>query len=183
MIPDRTPRPSRKGWPGLAIAFAALVLTACTTAPHLGQRAVTPIAVDAGRTARLISAYRAQNGLGPVSVDPRLMRAAASYARVMGERDQIGHKLGGSLPKRVTAAGYHWGYVSENLAASFSTLDDAMQGWKASPGHRQNLLSPLATEIGVAAVATTPGSDHRNYWALILATPQPDNPSIAWGFR
>jgi uncharacterized protein YkwD len=102
----------------------------------------------------------------------------------MGERDKIGHGLGGSLPKRVTAAGYHWGYVAENLAASFSSLDDAMQGWKKSVGHRQNLLSPYATEIGIAAVATPPGSDHRNYWALILATPQPDNqPAIALGFR
>ncbi len=100
------------------------------------------------------------------------MQAAASYARVMGERDRIGHWLGGSLPRRVAAVDYDWDYVAENLAASFSGIDDAMRGWKESPGHRRNLLSPYATAIGVAAVATPAGSDHRNYWALILATPR-----------
>jgi uncharacterized protein YkwD len=117
-----------------------------------------------------------------VRVDPRLMRAAAQYARVMGERDRIGHRLGSSLPRRVSAAGYEWGAAAENLAAGYATLDAAMQGWKRSPGHRQNLLSPYATDIGVAAVATPPGSRQRNYWALILAMPKPEGqPAIALG--
>jgi len=176
---------SAKGWAGwLLAALLGAALAACQTAPGGGTRAVTPIAIDAARTARMISAYRAEQGLGPVSVDARLMRAASDYARVMGQRDKIGHQLGAALPKRVTTAGYHWGYVAENLAASFSSLDDAMQGWKDSPGHRHNLLSPYATEIGVAAVATPPGSDHRNYWALILAAPQPEDRRMsAWGGR
>lgn len=135
---------------------------------------MTPIRVDAGQVARMISAYRAENGLPPVGVDSRLMRVATDYAYVMGERDTIKHGIGGSLPRRVSAAGYHWGYAAENLAASYSTIEDAMQGWKNSPGHRKNLLSPYATEIGVAAVSTPAGSAHRNYWALVLATPQPE---------
>ena len=81
---------------------------------------------------------------------------------------------GGSLPKRVTAAGYHWGAAAENLGAGYSSLNDVISGWKASAGHRRNLLNPNVTEIGIAAVATPPGSKHRNYWALILAAPQPD---------
>jgi uncharacterized protein YkwD len=92
----------------------------------------------------------------------------------MGTRDQISHKIGGSLPKRVTAAGYDWGAAAENLGAGYASLDDVIAGWKASAGHRQNLLNPRVTEIGIAAVATPSGSKHRNYWALILATPQPD---------
>lgn len=151
-----------------AVLTLGLWLAGCSTSA-VGP--VTPIPVDAGRAARLISAYRAEHGLGPVSVSGRLMRAAASYAEVMGERDKIGHKLGGSLPRRVAAVGYEWSTVAENLAASYGTLDDAMQGWKDSAGHRRNLLSPYATEIGIAAVATPSGSAHRNYWALILASP------------
>ena len=92
----------------------------------------------------------------------------------MGERDKISHNIGGSLPKRVAAAGYDWGAVAENLGAGYSSLGDVIAGWKASSGHRANLLNPLVTEIGIAAVATPPGSKHRNYWALVLATPQPD---------
>jgi uncharacterized protein YkwD len=84
--------------------------------------------------------------------------------------------MGGSLPRRVSAAGYDWGFAAENLGAGYSTLDDAVQGWKTSPGHRKNLLDPHATEIGIAAVATPAGSHHRNYWALVLATPRPQRP-------
>jgi uncharacterized protein YkwD len=157
----------------LAVALAfCLALVACSTTG--GRQPVTPMRVDAGRAAQLISAYRAQSGLGPVRVDSRLMRVAADYARTMGERDRIRHGIGGSLPRRVAAAGYDWGYAAENLAASYSGLEDAMQGWKASAGHRRNLLGPYATEIGIAAVATPAGSDHRNYWALVLAAPKPE---------
>lgn len=163
-------RPSRLLLRALFLTLC-LGLGACATG---GPQPVTPIQVDASEAARMISAYRARNGLGPVSVDSRLMQVATEYARVMGERDKIGHRLGASLPRRVTAAGYDWSYAAENLGASYGTLEAVMRGWKESPGHRKNLLSPLATEIGIAAVATPPGSKHRNYWALVLAAPRPE---------
>jgi hypothetical protein len=156
----------------LAAIALGLGLAACSTGG--GMRSVTPIGVDAGRAAGLISSYRAQNGLGRVRVNSKLMAAASDYARAMGTRDKIGHTIGGSLPKRITAAGYDWGAAAENLGAGYSSLNDVISGWKASAGHRRNLLNPNVTEIGIAAVATPPGSKHRNYWALILAAPQPD---------
>jgi uncharacterized protein YkwD len=122
----------------------------------------------------LISAYRGQNGLGPVRVNSKLMNAATDYALAMGTRDDISHGIGGTLPKRVTAARYKWGAVAENLGAGYTSLDDTMEGWKASEGHRRNLLNPRVTEIGIAAVATPPGAQYPNYWALILAAPQSD---------
>lgn len=157
---------------------AGLALAACSTTvppPPQDTRPVKPIAIDANRAARVISAYRAEHGLGPVRVDPRLMRVAADYARVMGERDRIKHGLGRSLPRRAEAAGYDWGYVSENLAASYDSFDEAMRGWKASPRHNKNLLNEYSTDVGIAAVSTPPGSNHRNYWALVFGLVQPDN--------
>jgi uncharacterized protein YkwD len=130
--------------------------------------------VDAAYAARLISAYRAENGLGPVGVDSRLMLAATSYARAMGERDRINHRIGGSLLRRIQAAGYDWGAAAENLGAGYDGLSDVMAGWTRSAGHRQNLLNPYVTEIGIAAVAASRGSNYPNYWALILATPRPE---------
>jgi uncharacterized protein YkwD len=156
--------------PAATLLIALAALSACSTG---FQQPVTPIPIDAAGAARLISAYRAENGLGPVGVDSRLVQAAARYARAMGERDRINHRIGGSLPSRVSAAGYDWGAVAENLGAGYAGLNDAITGWKRSPGHRKNLLSPYATEIGIAAVATPAGSKRRNYWALILAMPRP----------
>jgi uncharacterized protein YkwD len=157
-----------------ALPFAAaLLLAACSTG---SLQPVTPIAVDAGRTASLVSAYRAQNGLGPVRVESRLMQAAAAQARRNGAAGKLSHRAGGSLPRRVSEAGYDWGATAENLGAGYGSLDAAMAGWKSSPGHRKNLLNPLVTEIGVAAVAAPPKSRYRTYWALILATPRPEPP-------
>jgi len=162
-----------------AIAFG-LGLAACSSIGG-GKRSVTPIRVDAGRAAGMISAYRSQNGLGPVRVSSKLMDATADYARAMGAQDKISHGIGGSLPKRVAAVGYDWDALAENLGAGYASLEDTIAGWKASAGHRQNLLSPRVTEIGIAAVTTPPGSKYRNYWALILAAPQAE-PVLAGPF-
>ena len=84
-----------------------------------------------------------------VSVDSRLMPAAADYARAMGERDKIDHRIGGSLPKRVTAAGYDLGRRGgESRAPAIRRSTMRWRGWKASAGHRKNLLNPHVTEIG-----------------------------------
>jgi uncharacterized protein YkwD len=122
----------------------------------------------------MVSAYRAQNGLGPVSVDSRLMQAAAEQARAMGERDKLSHSSGGSLARRVSGVGYDWGATAENIGAGYSSLEAVMAGWKASSGHRKNLLNPRVTDVGIAAVATPPGSKKSSYWALILAMPRPE---------
>jgi uncharacterized protein YkwD len=151
--------------------ISALGLSACTTGT---LQPVTPLAVDSDRAASLVSDLRAANGLDPVHVDSRLTQAAAAQARSMGERDRIGHRVEGSLPRRLAAAGYDWGATAENLGAGYGDLDDVMAGWKASGEHRKNMLNPLVTELGVAAVATPPGAKKRTYWALILATPRPE---------
>ncbi len=164
-------RGARAGRCGIVALIAGLSLTACTTS---ALQAVTPMPVDSGRAAALISSYRAERGLGRVAVDSRLTQAAGAYARVMGQRDRINHRIGGSLGRRVTAAGYEWGAAAENLAAGQPNLDAALADWKTSAGHRKNLLNPLVTEIGIAAVAAPAGSGKRTYWALILAAPRPE---------
>lgn len=167
----------RRGRAHLAAAaflLAGIGLSACSSINLKPAGPVTPIAVDAGRAAQLISAYRAGNGLGRVTVDSRLNRAAADYARAMGREDRVSHRIGGSLGRRVTASGYDWGVAAENLAAGQPDLAAALDGWKRSAQHRQNLLSPQVTSIGIAAVATSAGSKNRNYWALILAAPRPE---------
>ena len=49
-----------------------------------------------------------------------------------------------------------------------------MAAGKTPAGHRRNLLNPLVTEIGIAAVATGGDAKHDTYWALILAAPRPE---------
>jgi uncharacterized protein YkwD len=144
------------------------------TAPSEELRQVSAVAVDAGSAAAMISSYRVSHGLGRVRVEPRLMSAAAHYARAMGSQGKVNHRIGGSLARRVTAVGYDWGVVAENLGAGYPTLGSAIDAWRRSPGHRQNLVNPNVTEIGIAAVKASSGREQRTYWALILASPPPE---------
>ena len=155
----------------LAAIFLALsALSGCVGAAALGQ--ATPIAVNAGEAARLVSAFRTANGLAPVRSDARLTAIAAAQAVAMGRRDKLSHRAGGSLPKRLSAGDYSWVAAAENIGAGYPTLEAAMKGWEQSSGHRKNLLNRAVTEIGIGAAAAPPGSKYHTYWSLVLAAPR-----------
>jgi uncharacterized protein YkwD len=122
----------------------------------------------------LINAERARAGLGPVRINSRLEIAASTQARLMAEADKLAHaaRAGQGLPARLEQAGYV-GRAGENISAGRSSLDDAIQAWMHSPGHRANMLNPDFTEFGIAAARVGPGRDSRYsiYWALILGAP------------
>jgi uncharacterized protein YkwD len=69
----------------------------------------------------------------------------------------------------VTAAGYP-GAVGETVAAGQKTLEQAIEGWLNSPGHRDTLLSTRFVEFGLA-VETHPGTRYGTYWAFIAGGP------------
>jgi uncharacterized protein YkwD len=162
-------RKVRRASTGFALTAALLGLAGCAGLDMALPAA--PAAVDAGVAVRLVSGFRAESGLGSVTIDARLMRAAQSQALLMAQRDRMGHKVGGSLPRRVSTEGYEWGAVAENLGRGYDSLEAAFAGWQASAGHRRNLLNSRVTQVGVAA-ARAPGSKYGLYWALILAAPR-----------
>jgi len=167
--------PATLAAPALAVSLA---LAACGGGVEV--LSASPVRVDAQTAAREITAYRARHGLGPVRVEPRLMRAAEAQALAMASRNRVSHSVAGRLPTRIAAAGYEWGTAAENVGAGYSTLAAAMAGWIASPGHERNLRSAQVTHIGIAA-ADAPGSSYGRYWALILAGPRPARAGTAFG--
>ncbi len=126
-----------------------------------------------------INGVRAANGKPPLRYDSRLEAAARSQANLMASRDQLSHDLGVTLRQRVANAGYD-GAVGENVAGGQKSLEQAINGWLASPGHRDTLLSTKFTEFGLA-VATVPDgrqSRYGTYWAFIAG-----GPFEAWSAR
>ncbi len=102
--------------------------------------------------------FRRQEKRGELKVNAQLAQAAQAFAEYMARTDKFSHEADGKKPAdRVTAAGYKYCIVAENIAydfnsAGFSTEELAqglMDGWKKSPGHRKNLLDPDLSEIGV----------------------------------
>ncbi|MEP0521602.1 MAG: CAP domain-containing protein [Hyphomicrobiales bacterium] len=120
--------------------------------------------------AALTSAFRAGRGLGPVRPNSKLRRMAEGHALVMAKTGKVQHAIGfgDSFARRLHASGYDALVAGENIAGGFDTIEEAMQGWKDSPGHRKNMLKPTINEIGIG-VARNPTARLKTYWAMVIA--------------
>jgi uncharacterized protein YkwD len=159
------------------ILLSAAALAGCTdAAPPSGQPtfyrdlAQPDAALDASAAQSMISGYRANNGLGPVTIDPELMRLATEQARAMAASGKIEHDASHPFQERMRGSGFDAAVAVENISAGYHTLAEAFSGWRDSPPHRANMLNSSVTRIGIAAVYT-PKSKYKVFWSLILAAP------------
>jgi uncharacterized protein YkwD len=102
----------------------------------------------------------------PLRLESHLTSAAREHAQDMARHNMLEHTgSDGSRPdERVTRAGYKWRATGENIASGPTTPEEVMQGWLASPGHCENIMSPRFTEMGIAWVVD-PKSQSGVYWA------------------
>jgi uncharacterized protein YkwD len=119
--------------------------------------------LDPAAAQSMISGYRANNGLGAVTLDPGLMQLAEEHSRTMAARDKVDHNVG----KRIRS-GKANPKATENVSAGYHTLAEAFSGWRESPPHRATMLNKDATRMGIAAVYS-PKSKYKVFWTLILA--------------
>lgn len=119
----------------------------------------------AGDYASEISAYRRANGLSVVRADGRLAAVALKQAQAMAASGTITHSVGGQFSSRV--APLRKSRAAENIGAGFLAFSEMLKEWKASRGHRENLLMPGARRVGVASVAN-PRSPYRKFWAMVI---------------
>jgi uncharacterized protein YkwD len=113
----------------------------------------------------LLNEERARHGLQPLERDAILEAASQRHSEDMARRHFFAHRTpdGMTPSERISAAGYPVCdcYVGENLywgAGRNAPPARAMEGWMRSPGHRENVLSPEFTEVGVGVVYDAP------YW-------------------
>jgi len=101
---------------------------------------------------KLTNQKRQDAGVGPLIRNALLDKVAALKATDMFAKDYWAHNSpDGTTPwyffRKVN---YDYQYAGENLARGFTTANDAMDAWMASPSHKENLLSPNYREIGFA---------------------------------
>ncbi|HEX4744761.1 MAG TPA: CvpA family protein [Candidatus Limnocylindria bacterium] len=105
----------------------------------------------------LANEERAAHGLAPLELDPRLVPVARAHSTEMFRQRYFSHTspVTGSPFDRITAAGIGYTRAGENLAYARSVAT-AHRGLMESPGHRENILRPEFTRIGVGVISAGP---------------------------
>ncbi len=121
---------------GLVALGSALVATLPSNAQALTNCSGGSMALDGEETAflGLINNYRAQNGLGPLTISTNLNRSSAWLSQDMGAKSYFAHtdSLGRSPSQRATDCGYPGG-AGENIAAG-TNWDSAAEAFDAKSG-------------------------------------------------
>lgn len=161
----------------IRFALAAILLAgALTASPSRADTDMTGVhrAALVGRLVDEVNRQRALNGVRPLAVDARLDTAAQAHSEDMAKRDYFDHKApdGRDVGDRVRQAGYPWRIVSENISAGLSNPVSVVNFWMTSPRHRDNMLDPDVTDIGVGVAEGQ--NDSRNsrysiYWTAVFA--------------
>ncbi|MBP9669947.1 hypothetical protein KBD75_00950 [Candidatus Woesebacteria bacterium] len=100
---------------------------------------------------------RASSGLKPLLYSEKLADAARRKASNMfGENYWSHNSPSGKSPwVWFKEAGYSYVFAGENLAKDFGDTNRMMNAWLASPTHKENIINPKYTEIGLAVVPGT----------------------------
>jgi len=131
------------------IKVGALVALLCLSG--LPAQAAPADSLSVLDVVRETNAVRSRNGLGRLSIDPRLARAAQAKADDMAARGYFAHRTpDGRTPwDWIASAGYDFLAAAENLAVGYPSDAAVVAAWMASDGHRHNLLNQKYTDIGI----------------------------------
>ncbi|HEY9905459.1 MAG TPA: CAP domain-containing protein [Candidatus Sericytochromatia bacterium] len=125
------------------------------------------------RLLALINSERQKVGVAPLSLNSNLTQAALSQSKDMAMNNFFSHSgsNGSQVGDRVSATGYSWSAVAENIAAGQSTPFQVFQSWLNSPPHKQTMLNPQYTEVGFGS-AYKAQSTYKAYWTADFAQPR-----------
>ena len=134
-------------------------------------------AINQARAREQVCGNQRMAATTPIRWDARTMQAARTQALYLQRVNQFGHtgENGSHVGDRLKATGFVWQKVGENLAAGFNSVEEVVISWLASPSHCRVLMTPEFNVAGVSYVAGEEDNTYANYWALVMAMPQPAN--------
>jgi len=108
---------------------------------------------------QMINAERAKNGLKPVKYSDALNKSSANNTQMMGQDGSLSHNAGGTdFTSRDKQAGYNGSPKGECVAEGQSSAAEAFQAWMSDKPHRDIMMDPNITEIGLGHSGS--------YWSL-----------------
>lgn len=121
----------------------------------------------AQRVLDLVNIERRKAGVKPLVLSDELMRAAAVRSQEIIKVFSHTRPDGTSFTSIVSRHGRR---IGENIAGGYQTPEDVVDGWMHSEGHRENILHPDFTELGVG-YAYEEDSQYKHYWVQIFRRP------------
>jgi uncharacterized protein YkwD len=116
----------------------------------------------------LLNVQRGHQGLPPVRGNPQLDDSAQGWTNTMVHDRAFSH--GSDFGARISAVGFRWSRIGENIADGFRTPSGVVAAWMRSTGHCENILNPQFREVGAGFDSGTAESGSRQgTWTLDLA--------------
>ena len=114
-----------------------------------------------------VNTERRAVGLSSVQANPRVMAAAQKHACDVAAAGRLSHtgSDGSSLTARLGREGVLGVAAVENAGMGYPTPAATLAGWRASPGHRANLLNPRVSRFGAGVADDAQG---RRVWILVM---------------
>jgi len=134
--------------------------------------AIVDPAVLAADALTAINAQRAAAGLAPLQLDPGLVVVAGERAEDMVQKGYFSHTspTGETFVTLMDRHGVPHSVCGENIAYNNypdnETVAVAVSTWMASPGHRDNMLNPYFTRVGIGVARDGAGM---KYYTVVFA--------------
>jgi hypothetical protein len=151
----------------MRLRAAVLVGMVAATAAFLAPaRADGFLPTFEARSLLLLNTARGDGSLAALHTDPALHSMARAQAVRMADRGQIYHNP--NLASDINASGLRWLRVGENVGVG-PDVDAINAAFLASPHHRENMLFPGYSAVGVGIVRGIGDQSNRIYVAHVFA--------------
>lgn len=140
--------------------------------------AVSPVAFAFGsyapssyeqRVVQLVNVERTKAGLDSLYMDNKISDVARLKSKDMADYNYFAHNSPtyGMAGDMLLRYGITWSFWGENIASGQDTPEIVVNEWMNSPSHRENILSPNFTFIGVGYYVDSDGTP---YWTQMFTS-------------
>ncbi|MFI7596920.1 CAP domain-containing protein [Actinoplanes sp. NPDC049681] len=152
--------------PAALLALTTAPAHAGTTVPGASRLGPATIGFLMDDVVARTNEVRVDAGCDPLAVEDELVVASVRQSHYMAATGDFGHIgwRGSTFETRSRAAGYD-DVAAENIAWGFSSADEVIDAWMASPAHRENILNCDARSFGAGVQRAANGT---LYWTQVF---------------
>ncbi|KAJ2462304.1 hypothetical protein GGI02_005492, partial [Coemansia sp. RSA 2322] len=147
-----------KDWPQLSSSQVSFDVM------YFPQNTATSSNFDRANMLCLVNKMRREKNLYPLVYHDSLIKLAQAHARFQANYRVVTHADdGGEMGDRLSALGFDWGMIAENVGAGVNGEAEIVDAWSKSAGHLANILHPDIRYMGAGV--------SNGFWVQDFAAP------------